>query len=75
MLGIDLETVRFAKPEYLWLLIVPGVLLVGWVWQLTARRRAASCHTQPTSNAAGAISSQRYPGSANRTVSKSIPST
>src|SRR3954464_4509906 len=41
MLGIDFETVRFAQPQYLWLLIVPGVLLVGWVWQLTARRRDA----------------------------------
>src|SRR3954447_17788976 len=41
MLGIDFETVRFARAEYLWLLIVPGVLLVGWVWQLTARRRDA----------------------------------
>ena len=38
---IDLETVRFAEPEYLWLLIAPGLLLVGWVWQLTARRRDA----------------------------------
>jgi hypothetical protein len=41
VLGIDLETVRFADPEYLWLLMAPGVLLVGWVWQLTARRRDA----------------------------------
>ena len=41
MLGIDLETVRFADPEYLWLLIAPGLLLVGWVWQLAARRRDA----------------------------------
>ena len=41
MLGIDLDTVRFAEPEYLWLLIAPGVLLVGWVWQLAARRRDA----------------------------------
>jgi Ca-activated chloride channel family protein len=39
MLGIDLETVRFAAPEYLWLLIVPGALVVGWFWQLAARRR------------------------------------
>src|SRR4051812_2146167 len=39
MLGIDLDTVRFATPEYLWLLIGPGVLLLGWCWQLTARRR------------------------------------
>jgi Ca-activated chloride channel family protein len=41
VLGIDLETVRFAAPEYLWLLMAPGALLVGWVWQLTARRRDA----------------------------------
>ena len=46
MLGIDLETVRFAQPQYLWLLIVPGVLLVGWVWQLTARRRDARRYRQ-----------------------------
>ena len=41
MLGIDLETVRFGSPQYLWLLIAPGALLVAWVWQLTARRRDA----------------------------------
>jgi hypothetical protein len=41
VLGIDFETIRFASPEYVWLLIAPGVLLVGWVWQLTARRRDA----------------------------------
>src|SRR5712671_3061021 len=39
MLGIDLDTIRFATPEYLWLLIAPGVLLIGWSWQLAARRR------------------------------------
>ena len=39
MLGINLDTVRFATPEYLWLLIAPGVLLLGWCWQLAARRR------------------------------------
>ena len=39
MLGIDLDTIRFATPEYLWLLIAPGVLLIGWFWQLAARRR------------------------------------
>jgi hypothetical protein len=39
VLGINLDTVRFATPEYLWLLIVPGVLLLGWFWQLAARRR------------------------------------
>jgi Ca-activated chloride channel family protein len=41
VLGINLETVRFADPEYLWLLIAPGALLVAWVWQLSARRRDA----------------------------------
>ena len=41
MLGIDFETIRFGAPEYLWLLMAPGVLLVGWVWQLAARRRDA----------------------------------
>jgi Ca-activated chloride channel homolog len=39
MLGINLDTLHFADPEYLWLLIAPGVLLAGWVWQLAARRR------------------------------------
>ena len=39
MLGINLDTVRFATPEYLWLLIAPGVLLLIWGWQLAARRR------------------------------------
>ena len=39
--GIDLNTVRFAEPQFLWLLIAPGVLLVIWVWQLSARRRDA----------------------------------
>ena len=41
MLGINFETVRFAEPGYLWLLIAPAALLVGWVWQLAARRRDA----------------------------------
>lgn len=41
MLGISLETVRFGAPEFLWLLIAPGALLVGWGWQLAARRRDA----------------------------------
>jgi Ca-activated chloride channel homolog len=46
MLGINFETIRFAQPQYLWLLIVPGVLLVGWCWQLTARRRDARRYRQ-----------------------------
>ena len=35
---IDLSTFRFAAPLYLWLLIVPGVLLALWVWQVLRRR-------------------------------------
>src|SRR5215470_13330370 len=46
MLGINLETLRFAAPQYLWLLIAPGALLVGWFWQLTARRRDARRYRQ-----------------------------
>ncbi len=39
--SIDIDTVRFAEPTYLWLLVAPAALLVVWVWQLTARRRDA----------------------------------
>jgi Ca-activated chloride channel family protein len=39
--GIDLNSVRFAEPIYLWLLVAPAALLVIWAWQLTARRRDA----------------------------------
>jgi len=39
--GIDLNTVRFADPVYLWLLIAPAALLFVWIWQLTRRRRDA----------------------------------
>ena len=38
---IDLDTVRFADPGYLWLLIVPAALLLVWAWQLARRRRDA----------------------------------
>ena len=37
--GIDLNSVRFADPLYLWLLILPAVLLIVWGWQLSRRRR------------------------------------
>src|SRR5919198_998716 len=39
--GIDLSTVRFAEPQFLWLLVAPAALLVIWVWQFGARRRDA----------------------------------
>lgn len=35
---IDLETVRFGQPQYLWLLLAPAVLLVLWFWQAARRR-------------------------------------
>ena len=46
MLGINFETLRFGAPQYLWLLIAPAVLLAGWFWQLTARRRDARRYRQ-----------------------------
>ena len=39
--GIDLNSVRFAEPLYLWLLILPAALSVVWGWQLSRRRRDA----------------------------------
>jgi Ca-activated chloride channel family protein len=41
--SIDLNTVRFEEPQYLWLLLAPAVLLVLWFWQ-AARRRADARH-------------------------------
>jgi hypothetical protein len=38
---IDVGTVRFAEPIYLWLLVAPAVVTVVWVWQLVRRRRDA----------------------------------
>jgi Ca-activated chloride channel family protein len=39
--GIDLNTVRFGEPQFLWLLVIPAALFVIWVWQFGARRRDA----------------------------------
>jgi len=39
--GIDLNSIRFAEPLYLWLLVLPAALLVVWLWQLSRRRRDA----------------------------------
>lgn len=36
--SIDLNTVRFEEPHYLWLLIAPAVLLGLWFWQAAKRR-------------------------------------
>lgn len=38
---IDLGTVRFGEPDALWLLVVPAILLVLWIWQYVARRKDA----------------------------------
>src|SRR5262249_28551876 len=35
---IDLSTVRFDEQHYLWLLVVPSVLLALWIWQIVLRR-------------------------------------
>lgn len=37
-LWIDFSTVSFAEPLYLWLLAVPGGLLVLWIWRVLRRR-------------------------------------
>jgi Ca-activated chloride channel homolog len=36
--GIDFSTLGFGEPLYLWLLAVPGGLLILWVWQAFRRR-------------------------------------
>jgi Ca-activated chloride channel family protein len=36
--GIDLRSLSFAEPLYLWLLPVPAMLLALWVWQVWRRR-------------------------------------
>ena len=35
---LDLETVRFEAPALLWLLMVPGALLILWGWRVVRRR-------------------------------------
>ncbi len=35
---IDFESLRFGEPLYLWLLVVPAVLLVLWCWHVVRRR-------------------------------------
>lgn len=38
---IDFDTLRFGEPLYLLLLVVPGFLLVLWLWQVLRRRADA----------------------------------
>ena len=44
--GIDFSTLTFGAPMYLWLLAVPGVLMVLWVLQVVRRRRDARRYMQ-----------------------------
>lgn len=39
--GVDLSTVSFAEPLYLWLLALPGILVVALIWQVVRRRADA----------------------------------
>jgi Ca-activated chloride channel family protein len=39
--GIDLSTIGFAQPAYLWLLAGPLILLFLWIWQVFRRRATA----------------------------------
>src|ERR1051325_6694903 len=43
---IDLDTIRFGAPEYLWLLVAPAALFAIWCWQLSRRRRDARQYRQ-----------------------------
>jgi Ca-activated chloride channel homolog len=36
--GVDLGTLTFVEPVYLWLLLVPAMLSVLWLWQVWRRR-------------------------------------
>ena len=40
--ALDLTTLNFGEPRWLWLLTVPAALLVAWVWRLAAHRRDAA---------------------------------
>ena len=42
--GIDFSTLTFGDPLYLWLLLVPGVLLVLWIVQVARRRKDARAY-------------------------------
>lgn len=48
---IDVANIAFAEPDYLWLLVVPALLLAAWVWHFNRRRadhhRLAARRTVP----------------------------
>src|SRR5204863_9295679 len=39
--GVNLSTLSVAEPLFLWLLPIPGILLLLWLWQVWRRRRDA----------------------------------
>ena len=41
-----LPPIRFLEPSYLWLLLVPGMLLLVWAWLLSRRRRTVRRYQQ-----------------------------
>jgi hypothetical protein len=49
--GFDVGQIAFASPHFLWLLLVPGLLIVTWIWRLARRmadrRRIARHRTLP----------------------------
>ena len=46
-----MSEIAFGAPQFLWLLVVPVVCVVGWVWRFVARladlRRLRATRTQP----------------------------
>jgi hypothetical protein len=36
---INFGEIAFGDPDYLWLLVIPGVLLAAWIWRFVRRRR------------------------------------
>jgi len=59
--GIDLNSVRFAEPLYLWLLVIPAALLVAWGWQFSTRRRDARQFRQHRQHSAEGGGESRRP--------------
>jgi Ca-activated chloride channel family protein len=44
---IQFGQITFTQPEYLWLLVVPALLVVVWCWRFSVRRRDARRVTLP----------------------------
>jgi Ca-activated chloride channel homolog len=36
---IDFSQIAFGDPDFLWLLVIPGLLLAAWIWRFVSRRR------------------------------------